>query len=101
MISILKVSNYILTDVSKQDKYKTDMMAGAIPFSFSTLTALILSKESNSYYEFKNVVEFSENNSDPISLQPIELQMLEEERTNLIIKFEKEAIKLMGDLTKK
>jgi hypothetical protein len=96
MVSILKVSNYILTDVSKQDKYKTDMMAGAIPFSFSTLTALILSKESNSHYEFKNVVEFSENDNEPIFLQPIEIQMLEDERTNLISNFEKEANKLMG-----
>jgi hypothetical protein len=78
MISIMAKSNYILTDISKQSKYETDMMAGAIPFSFSTLTPLIISKQSNKYYNFENVIEFDKSTNDDIILREINTNTLED-----------------------
>jgi hypothetical protein len=91
MISLLKLSNYILTDVANQPKYETDMMAGAIPLSFSTLTQLILSECSNSYYKFKNVIEFKNEEKDIIlDTKNIDFDSFEKERLVLIDAFKRE-----------
>ncbi len=57
-----------------------------IPISFSTLTPLIISKETNSYYQFKNVVEFVKESDEPIILHSIDIESLERERNELIDK---------------
>jgi len=91
MMSLLKCSNYIITDLANQPKYETDMMAGAIPLSFSTLTQLILSESSNSYYNFKNAIEFKNDDKDIIlDAKNIDFDSFERERSALIGMFNNE-----------
>ena len=59
-------------------------MSGAIPFSFSTLRTLIISKQTNQYYKFKNVIEFDNNSTDDIILKEIDINKIKEERDILI-----------------
>lgn len=96
MISILSKSDYVLTDVSKQAKYEGQMMAGVIPFAFSTLTPLIISKQSNAFYNFENVIEFDKNGMDDIVLEDIDVDTLNMERTKLVSAFSAEFSKIVA-----
>ena len=58
MIELLKKCDYVMTDLLKKNE---SSMSGYIPLAFSTLTSLIISKQNNRIYGFKNVVEFELN----------------------------------------
>jgi hypothetical protein len=65
-------------------------MSGSIPLSFSILVPLIISKQTNSHYQFKNVVEFDKYSNEPISLKNTNEDFfirLENERTKLMVVF--------------
>ena len=84
LFDLIKNSDYIITDLTRSEVYRSQIMSGAIPIAFSTLTPLIISKETNSYYQFKNVIEF--NSTDPIELVDIDTEELKKERDELISK---------------
>ena len=48
-------------------------MQGAIPLAFTCLTPLIISKVSNQYYKFKNVIEYMD---EDIILKKVNLKDL-------------------------
>jgi hypothetical protein len=80
-------SNYIFTDVAYSPEYENMRMSGSIPFSFSLLTPLIISKQSNSHYNFKNIIEFDKYSDEPILLENLNNNFfinLENERLELI-----------------
>ena len=66
---------------------KNERMGGVIPIAFSLLTPIIISKQANKYYQFKNVIEFDKNSGDDIVLTKIDLDLLETERNELINQF--------------
>ena len=82
LINILLKTSFIITDVSQSKNYVSDNMSGAIPLAFSTLTPLIISKETNAYYKFKNVIEF--DSVGPIQLHDINMDNLKKERDEMI-----------------
>ena len=84
LINILSKASYVITDVSESKKYATEIISGSVPLAFSTLTPLIISKETNSYYKFKNVIEFDKNSMEPIVLHDINIDDLKKERDELI-----------------
>lgn len=84
LFHIVQNSDYIITDLTEAKNYTSENMSGAIPIAFSTLTPLIISKETNSYYQFKNVIEF--NSTDPIELVDIDIEELKKERDESIYK---------------
>jgi hypothetical protein len=84
LLNIINQCNYILTDISYDKPYEDKIMSGAIPFSFSTLRILIISKQTNQYYKFKNVIEFDKNSTDDIILKEIDFNKIKEERDILI-----------------
>jgi hypothetical protein len=84
MIEIAKSCHFILTDSTNDFMYEHDSMSGAIPLSFSLLVPLIISKKTNSYYQFENVIEFEKHAHDEIVLHTIDLEALERERDELI-----------------
>ena len=86
LIQILSTACYMITDSTVNNDYTSKGMSGSIPISFSTLTPLIISKETNSYYQFKNVVEFVKESDEPIVLHSIDIESLERERNELIDK---------------
>jgi beta-1,4-mannosyl-glycoprotein beta-1,4-N-acetylglucosaminyltransferase len=61
MIELLKKCDYIMTDLQNDDHINGISMSGSVPLAFSTLTSLIISKQNNRIYGFKNVVEFELN----------------------------------------
>jgi glycosyltransferase involved in cell wall biosynthesis len=86
LFDILKKCDYILTDsTTNYDHINGISMSGNIPLSFSTLTPLIISKNNNSIYKFKNVIEFNINSSDKIFVDKnvINIHSLDEERIKL------------------
>jgi len=84
LLNIINQCDYILTDISNDKPYEEKIMSGAIPFSFSTLRILIISKQTNQYYKFKNVIEFDKNSTDDIILKEIDINKIKEERDILI-----------------
>lgn len=68
-------------------KYEKNAMSGSIPFAFSLCIPLIISKQSNEYYKFKNVIEFDKTTDDIILLNDIEPRLIEEERNEMNVKF--------------
>jgi len=86
LINILSNASYVITDVSESKHYATEIISGSVPLAFSTLTPLIISKETNSYYKFKNVIEFDKNSMDPIILHNINMDELKKERDEMICK---------------
>jgi hypothetical protein len=88
LIEILKKVDFILTDVAKDNEYLLEkvLMSGCIPLSFSTLTPLILSKQTNQYYQFKNVIEFDKYSHSPIPLHLIDFQQIQDEREQIVQK---------------
>ena len=82
--------NFIFTDVSINPDYENKKMSGAIPISFSVLTPLIISKQTNSHYKFNNVIEFDKYEREPIMLPDSSsdfFHKLEDERADLIEDF--------------
>ena len=67
--------------------YEKNIMSGAIPLSFSLCIPLIISKQTNEYYKFKNVIEFDKTTDDAIYLNQIEPKLIEEERNEMNTKF--------------
>jgi len=87
IFDILYISNYIITDVGGSDiEHIEKFMSGAIPLFFSTLTPLIISTRTNKYYKFKNVIEFDLDSNEEIHLKNIDLNLLSQERDELIQK---------------
>uniref|UniRef100_A0A6C0JJC6 Glycosyltransferase n=1 Tax=viral metagenome TaxID=1070528 RepID=A0A6C0JJC6_9ZZZZ len=84
MLEVAKTCHFILTDATNDFIYEHDSMSGAIPMSFSLLIPLIISKKTNSYYQFKNVIEFEKHAHDEIVLHTIDFEALERERDELI-----------------
>lgn len=68
-------------------KYEKRVMSGAIPLAFSLCVPLIISKQTNEYYKFKNVIEFDKNSDDTIILTDISPELIENERNEMINKF--------------
>ena len=90
LLRIVVHSDYVLTDVSCNPEYENIKMSGAIPLAFSTLVPLIISKQTNSHYQFKNIIEFDKYGREPIMLGDVGsdfFHKLENERTELIETF--------------
>ena len=68
-------------------KYEKNKMSGAIPLAFSLCIPLIISKQTNQYYKFQNVIEFDKTTDESILLNEIDPKLIENERTELICKF--------------
>lgn len=92
LCDILKKCDYIFTDVT----YNTDhingvSMSGSVPLSFSTLTALIISKTNNAMYKFKNVVEFDLDSTAEIMIDKgvVNIDLLIDERDYLMSMLDK------------
>jgi mannosyltransferase OCH1-like enzyme len=83
MIKLLKSSDYIFTD-NKKNINMDHYMSGAIPLSFSVLVPLIISKQTNNSYCFRNVIEFDKDTNNPINLLEIDKNYLRQERKELI-----------------
>jgi hypothetical protein len=90
LLRIAVKCDYFLTDCTSIN-YENKQMSGSIPLSFSLLVPLIISKQTNSHYQFKNVIEFDKyNTEEPIILNNTNEEFfinLENERTKLIIIF--------------
>jgi len=68
-------------------KYEKRTMSGAIPLAFSLSIPLIISKQTNQYYKFQNVIEFDKTTDEPIILNEIDPKLIENERNELMSKF--------------
>ena len=68
-------------------RYENQKMSGAISTAFSLGIPLIISKQTNEYYKFKNVIEFDKTTDDPIILTDISPELIENERNELTRKF--------------
>jgi glycosyltransferase involved in cell wall biosynthesis len=89
ILDILETSHFILTDSMitgsiLNNDHLSKSMSGAVPLSFSTLTPLIISKQSNQYYKFKNVIEFDISSDEDILLRDIDTELLIMERQTII-----------------
>ena len=80
MIDLVERSSYLLVDVTLPKTHTNESMSGSIPLAFSTLTPLIISKETNAYYKFKNCIEYE----DDIVLKEIDTSLLKAERDAMI-----------------
>jgi glycosyl transferase family 25 len=69
------------------NKYENRTMSGAIPIAFSLCIPLIISKQTNQYYKFRNVIEFDKTTNDEIFLNDIDPKLIEEERNELFNRF--------------
>ena len=68
-------------------KYEKQKMSGAISMAFSLCIPLIISKQTNQYYKFQNVVEFDKTTDDDIILTDISPELIKNERNELMRKF--------------
>jgi len=87
MIELLRKCDYVMTDLQNDDHINGITMSGVVPLAFSTLTPLIISKQNNRIYGFKNVVEFELNAEDRIMLEKrdnTDIEQLNVERDGLI-----------------
>jgi len=92
MINVIKKCDYVLTDATFNNHHINGIsMSGSVPISFSTLTPLIISKQNNKLYKFKNVIEFSISSNEEIFIEKdiININSLAEERQKLISMFYK------------
>jgi beta-1,4-mannosyl-glycoprotein beta-1,4-N-acetylglucosaminyltransferase len=88
MIELLKKCDYVMTDLLKKNE---SSMSGSVPLAFSTLTTLIMSKQNNRIYGFKNVVEFELNADDRIALAKrdgSDIEQLKGERDGLVAMYD-------------
>ena len=91
MIELLKKCDYIMTDLQNDDHINGISMSGSVPLAFSTLATLIISKQNNRIYGFKNVVEFELNADDRIVLSKPDdkdIDQLKVERDGLIAMYD-------------
>jgi mannosyltransferase OCH1-like enzyme len=89
MYEIVKNSHFVFVDNTENiDHITGKSMSGSIPISFSCLTPLIISKQNNELYKFKNVIEFELNKNDNIELKNIDYDLLNNEREEMILQFE-------------
>lgn len=87
LFELFKICDYLLTDITiNTDHIIGISMSGSIPLAFSTLTPLIISKQNNALYKFKNVIEFDLETNDIININKNVINYGEfvEERKNLI-----------------
>lgn len=85
LINILRRASYVITDITNHKDYTHELMSGSIPLAFSTLTPLIMSKATNEYYKFNNVIEFdTAAQAADIVLKDIDIVALEKERDDLV-----------------
>ena len=97
LFQLINNSDFVITDIAEKREYngeitpvthyENERMGGVIPIAFSLLTPIIISKQANKYYQFKNVIEFDKNSGDDIVLTKIDLDLLETERNELINQF--------------
>jgi glycosyl transferase family 25 len=80
-------------------KYEKRTMSGAIPLAFSLCIPLIISKQTNQYYKFKNVIEFDKNTNEDIILTNIFPELIENERNELMSKFNDFANNSLREIT--
>ena len=88
MIELLKKCDYVMTDLLEKNE---SSMSGFVPLAFSTLATLIISKQNNRIYGFKNVVEFDLNADDRIVLSKRDdkdIEQLKVERDGLIAMYD-------------
>jgi hypothetical protein len=77
--------NYIIgSDISENKDYIKSVMSGSVPYAFTTMTPLIICKQANEYYKFKNVIEYEKQSTEDIVLYPIDLEAMEQERATMI-----------------
>ena len=104
IINLLYHANYVIVDIRdmnnlafEENKIKytelnsdvySHMLFSAIPLSYSSCTPLIISKNSNKYYKFENVIEFNPDNNDPIILTNLNYDLIINERKKLVDMFE-------------
>lgn len=79
-------------------KYEKEKMSGAISMAFSLGIPLIISKQTNQYYKFQNVIEFDKTTDEPIILNEIDPKLIENERTELMCKFDNFANKSLTEI---
>jgi hypothetical protein len=84
VFEICNNSDYAITDVSCSLEYEEHTMSGAIPLYVSLLVPLILSKQTNAYYQFRNVIEFDKHSTDDIVLTNVDISLLETERESIV-----------------
>ena len=102
IFNLLKKCDYILTDITSYiDHINGISMSGTIPLAFSTLTPLIISKTNNSFYKFKNVIEFDLDSTDKIIVrkEKIDVNLLAKERDNLEEMFDNNISKIFNKNT--
>lgn len=94
---ILLETNYILTDINPSKDYTNTLMSHSIVWSLTFLIPLIISKKTNEYYQFRNVVMFDEGNNDPIWMEDLEYKLIKEERDIML----KKNVRLIDDIIEK
>jgi len=86
LFNILYNAHYILSDVTLNVDRVDKTMAGCIPLSLSMFAPLIIEKKTNSYYKFKNVIEFDKDSTEDIILEDIDIHLIEKERQEMLNK---------------
>ena len=84
MMNILYKCDFLLADSNIDTDYEDKQMTGSIPLAFSLLVPLIISKQTNRFYKFENVIEFDKGCNEDIILKNIEMDSLEKERNHII-----------------
>jgi hypothetical protein len=86
LVDILKKVDFMIIDYLYDEHRTNTCMTGCIPMAFSFLIPLIISKQSNRIYQFKNVIEFDKLTYDPIQLEWIEPEHIANEREQIVNK---------------
>jgi hypothetical protein len=84
MMNHLCGCDFLLADYNIDIDYEDKQMTGSIPLAFSLLVPMIISKQTNRFYQFENVIEFDKDSGETIFLKNIEIDSLEKERDNII-----------------
>lgn len=95
------IEQYLTGDAPEEvykKKYEKITLSEAIPLAFSLCIPLIISKQTNEYYKFKNVIEFDKTTSDDIILTDISPELIENERNELMCKFNDFANKSLTEI---
>ena len=97
IFQLITNSDFVITDIAQKREdngeitpityYENERMSGVIPIAISLLTPIIISKQANKYYQFRNVIEFDKHSCDDIVLTDIDFDLLEKERNELINMF--------------
>lgn len=93
LVSVVSNCHYVMTDVGNphSDTTKGYSMSGAIPLAYSCLSKLIISKDNNRLYKFKNCIEFDIDSKEKILLSDANdkkiYDSIAEERKTLVSHF--------------